>query len=142
MKIARNNKFTAHVEASSMNDIMFFLLLFFLIVATLVNPSVVKLTLPNSKKAEVMNKQQITIDVIKDEATKDKLYYLNGDTKEHPTPPDKLEDVLRARIVGLTDPTVVLRLDKSLTVQDLVDVLQIGSDLKIKMILATKAADK
>ena len=140
MKFTRSNKFTAHVEASSMNDIMFFLLLFFLIVATLVNPSVVKLTLPNSKKAEVMNKQQITIDVIKDEVNKDKvLYYLNGDTKDHPTPPDKLEDVLRTRIAGLTDPTVVLRLDKSLTVQDLVDVLAIGSDLKVKMILATKA---
>jgi biopolymer transport protein ExbD len=135
MKITRNNKFTAHVEASSMNDIMFFLLLFFLIIATLINPSVVKLTLPSSKKAEEMNRQQITIDV-----TKDMKYYINGTDK--PTPADQLEDVLRAKIAGLTDPTVVLRLDKSLTIQDLVDALQIGSDLKIKMILATKPAGK
>jgi biopolymer transport protein ExbD len=137
MKIARNNKFTAYVEASSMNDIMFFLLLFFLIVSTLVNPSVVKLTLPSSKKAVEMNKQQITIDI-----TKDKQYYVNGDDKNHPTSPEQLEDALRAKIVGLTDPTVVLRLDKSLTVQDMVDVLQIGSDLKVKMILATQPASK
>ncbi len=137
MKITRNNKFTAHVEASSMNDIMFFLLLFFLIIATLINPSVVKLTLPSSKKAVEMNKQQITIDV-----TKDKQYFLSGDDKNHPTPADKLEDVLRARTAGLTDPTVVLRLDKSLTVQDLVDALAIGADLKIKMILATQPASK
>jgi biopolymer transport protein ExbD len=135
MKITRNNKFTAHVEASSMNDIMFFLLLFFLIIATLINPSVVKLTLPSSKKAVEMNKQQITIDV-----TKDVKYYINGSGT--PTPADQLEDVLRAKTAGLTDPTVVLRLDKSLTIQDLVDALAIGSDLKIKMILATQPASK
>jgi biopolymer transport protein ExbD len=140
MKITRSNKFTAHVEASSMNDIMFFLLLFFLIVATMVNPSVVKLTLPSSKKAMEMNKQQITIYV-----TADKKYYLN-DTKE-PTKPqvltaEQLEDALRPKIAGLTDATAILRLDKALTVQDLVDVLQIGSDLKMKMILATQPASK
>jgi biopolymer transport protein ExbD len=135
MKIARNNKFTAYVEASSMNDIMFFLLLFFLIVSTLVNPSVVKLTLPSSKKAVEMNKQQITIDV-----SKDMKYYLNGSGT--PTPYEQLEDVLRTKIVGLTDPTAVLRLDKDLTVQDMVNVLQIGADLKMKMILATQPESK
>jgi biopolymer transport protein ExbD len=135
MKITRNNRFTAHVEASSMNDIMFFLLLFFLIVSTLINPSVVKLTLPSSKKAMEMNKQQITIDV-----TKDMKYYLNGSAT--PTSAEQLEDELRPKIAGLTDPTAVLRLDKSLTVQDMVDILQIGSDLKMKMILATQPNSK
>lgn len=135
MKIRRDNKFSAHVEASAMNDIMFFLLLFFLIVSTLVNPSVVKLTLPSSKKVMLMNKQQITLEV-----SKDLKYYLSPDKK--PIPADKLEDVIKARVAGLTDPTIVLRLDKSLTVQDLVDVLQIGSDLKIKMILATQPNSK
>jgi biopolymer transport protein ExbD len=135
MKIARNNKFTAYVEASSMNDIMFFLLLFFLIVSTLVNPSVVKLTLPSSKKAVEMNKQQITIDV-----SKDMKYYLNGSGT--PTPYEQLEDILRTKIAGLTDPTAVLRLDKNLTVQDMVNVLQIGADLKMKMILATQPESK
>lgn len=135
MKIRRDNKFSAHVEASAMNDIMFFLLLFFLIVSTLVNPSVVKLTLPSSKKVMLMNKQQITLEV-----SKDLKYYLSPDKKAIPA--DKLEDVIKARVNGLTDPTIVLRLDKSLTVQDLVDVLQIGSDLKIKMILATQPNSK
>ena len=131
MKISRDNKFSAHVEASSMNDIMFFLLLFFLIVSTLVNPSVVKLTLPNSKKVMMVNKQQITLEV-----RKDLKYYLSPG--KEPIPADKLEDVLKGRVAGLDHPTILLRLDKSLTVQDLVDVLQIGSDLKIKMILATQ----
>jgi len=135
MKINRDNKFAAHVEASSMNDIMFFLLLFFLIVSTLVNPSVVKLTLPNSKKVMMVNKQQITLEV-----SKDLKYYLSPG--KDPIPEDKLEDVLKGRVAGLDQPTILLRLDKSLTVQDLVDVLQIGSDLKIKMILATQPNSK
>jgi len=131
MKIKRDNKFAAHVEASSMNDIMFFLLLFFLIVSTLVNPSVVKLTLPSSKKVMEMNKQQITLEVSKD------LHYFLSPGKDS-IPADKLEDAIKARVAGLSEPTIFLHLDKSLTVQDLVDMLQIGSDLKIKMMLATK----
>ena len=135
MKIKRENKFSAHVESSPMNDIMFFLLLFFLIVSTLVNPSVVKLMLPNSKKVQEMNKQQITINV-----TSDKKYYLNNST----TPIDSadLEPALKAKIAGLEDPTAVLRLDKSLTIQDLVGVLVVGSNLKIKMVLATQPNNK
>jgi biopolymer transport protein ExbD len=129
MKIKRENKFSAHVESSPMNDIMFFLLLFFLIVSTLVNPSVVKLTLPNSKKVQEMNKQEITIDV-----TKDQKYYLNNQQMEL----DALEPALKAKIAGLTDPTAVLRFDKSLTIEDLVNVLQVGADLKMKMVLATQ----
>lgn len=119
------------MESSPMNDIMFFLLLFFLIVSTLVNPSVVKLTLPNSKKVQEMNKQQITINV-----TKDKKYYLNNGTD--PIDSASLEPALKAKITGLEDPTAVLRLDKSLTIQDLVGVLVVGSNLKIKMVLATQ----
>jgi biopolymer transport protein ExbD len=131
MKIKRENKFSAHVEASAMNDIMFFLLLFFLIVSTLVNPSVVKLTLPNSKKVQEMQKQEITISV-----TKDQKYYLNNQQIEL----DALEPALKAKITGLTDPTAVLRFDKALTIEDLVNILQIGADLKIKMVLATQPA--
>src|ERR1700722_487574 len=136
MKIKRENKFSAHVEASAMNDIMFFLLLFFLIVSTLVNPSIVKLTLPNSKKVQEMNKQEITISVTapSQPGLKDQKYYLNNQQIDL----EALEPALKAKIVGLTDPTAVLRFDKSLTIEDLVDVLQIGADLKVKMVLATQ----
>lgn len=140
MKIKRENKFSAHVEASAMNDIMFFLLLFFLIVSTLVNPSVVKLTLPNSKKVQEMNKQEITISVTAPSkpGLNDQKYYLNNEEISL----DALEPALRAKIVGLTDPVAVLRFDKSLTVEDLVNVLQIGADLKVKMVLATQPNSK
>jgi biopolymer transport protein ExbD len=136
MKIKRENKFSAHVESSPMNDIMFFLLLFFLIVSTLVNPSVVKITLPNSKKVQEMNKQQIILLVTKDQNKK--VFYLNNQQVDSLA----LEPALKAKINGLTDPTAVLKLDKSLTIQDLVSVLTIGADLKIKMVLATEPINK
>jgi biopolymer transport protein ExbD len=108
---------------------MFFLLLFFLIVSTLVNPSVIKLLLPKSPPAQTISKQQISLSV-----TEDKKYYLNN--KEVPL--ENLEPEILSSIKSITDPTIVLRIDNALTIQDLVDVLQIGNKIKVKMVLATK----
>ena len=73
MNIKRKRHFKPEVSTSSLNDIMFFLLLFFLIVSTLSNPNVIKLLLPTSKAAQNLNKQQITISI-----TKDKKYYIDN----------------------------------------------------------------
>lgn len=137
MNLRRSSKYTAEVYTGSLNDIMFFLLLFFLIVSTLVNPSVIKLLLPTSSTSQALNKQQISLSV-----TADRKFYI--DNTEIPF--EKLETDLEARCKTLTNmnasPTVVLRCDNSLTIQDLVDVLQIGNKLKIKMVLATKSLQK
>jgi biopolymer transport protein ExbD len=128
MNIKRKRHFKAEVATSSLNDIMFFLLLFFLIVSSLANPNVIKLLLPNSKSAQNLNKQQITISI-----TKDKQYFI--DNREISF--DDIEPLLKTRIGTLDEPTVILRLESSLTVQDLVDVLEIGNRLKVKMLMAT-----
>lgn len=128
----RNSRHTAEVSTSSLNDIMFFLLLFFLIISTLVNPSVIKLTLPNSKKSQTVNKQQITVDV-----SKDLQYYINNT----PVSFGDLEAAIGIEVKRTQEATVVLRFDNSLSVQDLVDVLQIGDRLNVKMILATKPSN-
>lgn len=129
MNLRRNKKFTTEVSTGSLNDIMFFLLLFFLIVSTLVNPSVIKLTLPNSKKSQTMDKQQIIVEV-----SKDLQYAVN----RVPVSFADLETAISLEMDRTKQATVVLRFDNSLSVQDLVDVLQIGDRLKVKMILATK----
>ena len=128
MNIKRKRHFKAEVATSSLNDIMFFLLLFFLIVSSLANPNVIKLLLPNSKSAQNINKQQITISV-----TKDKKYYIDNQQISF----NEIEPLLRSRVGNLQEPTVILRLESSLTVQDLVDVLEIGNRLKVKMVMAT-----
>jgi biopolymer transport protein ExbD len=128
MNIKRKRHFKAEVSTSSLNDIMFFLLLFFLIVSSLANPNVIKLLLPNSKSAQNLNKQQISISV-----TKDKRYFIDNRQIAF----NDLEPLLKSRISSLQEPTVILRLENSLTVQDLVDVLEIGTRLQVKMVMAT-----
>ena len=128
MIIRRNKRFKPEVSTSSLNDIMFFLLLFFLIVSTLANPNVIKLLLPASNAAQNINKQQITISV-----TENKEYFIDQ-TKVSLR---DIESILKAKIAGVDEPTVVLRFAYSLSVQDLVDVLEVGTRLKVQMVLAT-----
>lgn len=128
MIIRRTRHFKPEVSTSSLNDIMFFLLLFFLIVSTLANPNVIKLLLPSSNAAQNINKQQVTISV-----TEDKNYFIDN----RPVSLGQMESVLKERIAGIEEPTVVLRFAYNLQVQDLVDVLEIGTKLKVKMVLAT-----
>ncbi len=128
MNIKRKKHFKPEVSTSSLNDIMFFLLLFFLIVSSLANPNVIKLLLPDSKSAQNLNKQQITISV-----TKEKNYFIDSRQISF----NDIEPFLKARISILEEPTVILRLEKTLTVQDLADILEIGTRLKVKMVMAT-----
>lgn len=128
MIINRRRHFKPEVSTSSLNDIMFFLLLFFLIVSSLANPNVIKLLLPNSKSAQNLNKQQITISI-----TKDKKYFIDS----HQIDFSDIEPQLKSRISSLKEPTVILRLENSLSVQDLVDILEIGLRLQVKMVMAT-----
>jgi biopolymer transport protein ExbD len=128
MKIKRKNEFHAEVSTSSLNDIMFFLLLFFLIISTITNPNVIKVLLPRSKASQTLNKQSITLTV-----TDSKKYYVN----QHEIPFSSLEPELLKATAGITEPTIVLHLHQNLTIQDLADVMQIGAKNKIKMVLAT-----
>ena len=128
MAIKRNKRFHAEVATSSLSDIMFFLLLFFLIISTLANPNVIRMTLPKSKTNEKTNKQLITLSV-----TDEKRYFIDKE--------EVLLDQLETRLLQLMDPakdqTVIIRIPATLQVQDLVDVLQIGVKNKLKFVIAT-----
>ena len=134
MKLSRRHKEGAEVSTESLNDIMFFLLLFFLIISTLANPSVLKLTLPSSQANQSMQKQQVTVSV-----DKDHQYAVNQTKIAFPD----LENALKYELSKIKiNPTVVLKFDNSLSIQDLADVMQIGYKLGVKMVLATKATTK
>ncbi len=128
MAIKRNKRFHAEVHASSMSDIMFFLLLFFLIISTLANPNVIKMTLPKSKTNEKTNKQLVSISV-----TEEKLYYID----KQQVPFEQLEKELLDKVGNDKEQTVVVRIPFNLQVQDLVDVLQIGVKNNMKFVIAT-----
>lgn len=129
MKIKRSHDFKAEVATASLNDIMFFLLLFFLIVATFANPNVIKLMLPKASSSQTLSKKQITLSI-----TADKKYYID----QLMVAPADLELALTERKKKINDLTIVLRADNHLTIQDLVDVLEIGKRVEVKMILATE----
>ena len=126
--VKRNKRFHAEVATSSLSDIMFFLLLFFLIISTLANPNVIKMTLPKSKNNEKTNKQLISLSV-----TEDKRFYVYKQEVAF----DQLEATLLAQMGEAKDQTVVIRIPFNLQVQDLVDVLQIGVKNKLKFVIAT-----
>lgn len=128
MSIKRKRRFHAEVATSSLSDIMFFLLLFFLIISTLANPNVIKMTLPKAKSNEKTNKQLISLSV-----TEDKKFYID----KQPVEFEELETRLMNKIGADKQQTVVVRIPFNLQVQDLVDVLQIGVKNNLKFVIAT-----
>ena len=129
MKIRRKSRFAPEVFTQSLNDIMFFLMLFFLIISTMVNPNVIKLMLPKASAAQQMQKKQTTLSV-----DAEKNYFLD----KEPVSKEQLESALSSTFAGIQEKTVILQVDQSITVQDLVDVLAIGAKLDIKMVMAVK----
>jgi biopolymer transport protein ExbD len=125
-KYRNRRKEEAEVSTESLNDIMFFLMLFFLIVSTLVNPHVIKLSLPNAKSSASQAKQPIVVSI-----NKEKLIFVNNKQVGI----ESLESTLKNEASIKEMPTIVLRFDQSLTVQDLVNVMDIGNKLKLKMVL-------
>src|SRR5690606_2470076 len=127
MRLKRNKRFHTEVATSAMSDIMFFLLLFFLIISTLANPNVIKLALPKSEANDTTNKQHVSLSV-----TPDIRYFIDKQEVAF----EEIEEKLRAEV----DPNlqaVVIRIPYDLQVQDLVDLLQIGVRLNVKFVIAT-----
>jgi biopolymer transport protein ExbD len=126
--LRKKKDFTAEVFTSSMNDIMFFLMLFFIIISTLLNPSMIKVTLPSSKSSQTIQKKEINLTM-----TKEKLYFINNTQ----VPFEDLENQLKKELTHTPDAFIMLRFDSSLPIQELVNVLSLGNRLNSKMIIAT-----
>lgn len=128
MQLRRKSRIHSEMRADSMNDIMFFLMLFFLIMSTLVSPSVIKLVLPKSQAGQTVSKNNFTLSIDANEN-----YYVN----DKPVAKENLENELQRIAQEKPDGTCVIRAENSLPVQVVVDVISIGTNQKIKMILAT-----
>jgi biopolymer transport protein ExbD len=126
--LRKKKDFTAEVFTSAMNDIMFFLMLFFIIISTLLNPSMIKVSLPNSRSSQTLQKKEINLTM-----TKDKAYFINNTR----VPYDALEAQLKKELAHSPEAFIMLRFDNTLPIQDLVDVLSLGNRLNSKMIIAT-----
>ncbi|OOQ60148.1 ExbD/TolR family protein [Mucilaginibacter pedocola] len=119
----------AEVHTSAMNDIMFFLLLFFLIASTVTNPNVIKLMLPKSSSGQSVSKKTINVSIDKD------LRY-TVDKKEVPVA--DLPNVIGGYKKLASELTIVLYVDRTVAIQDVVAVMDIAQKLNIKLVLATE----
>lgn len=134
MSIRSRNKVKSDINMSSMSDIVFLLLIFFMITSTLVSPNAVKLLLPSSNSKTMAKPAAITVYI--DESYS---YYIE-ETKIEAV---QLEMYLRERLSGEVDASVVVRADKSVEIQYLVDVIDAVNNVndlygaKNKVILAT-----
>lgn len=129
MNLRKRHKISAEVNTSSMNDIMFFLMLFFLIASTVVNPNVIKLLLPRSSTAQTVSKKTINVSI------NDKLEYF---IDKRPVSKDEISSILRGYLAKADELTVVLYADKTVAIENIVDVMDISNKLRIKLVLATK----
>ena len=133
MAIKTKNKIGVSFNSSSMSDLVFLLLIFFMLTSTLVAPNAIKLLLPSSN-SKTMAKQTVTVYI------NDLFQYYVDET---PVTDEDLAAVISSRINGQTDATIVLRSDKSVPVQYVVNVIDAVNEINNatqqnhKVILAT-----
>ena len=129
MKIRRRQRGHAAVEAGALSDILFFLMLFFLIISTLASPSAIKLLLPKASTGQTVPRQVITLSVKSDQSV-----FIGG----RQVPFESLQTELEAEGKRFENPTIVLRIDKQLQVETLVSVVDAVNKTHIPLVLATE----
>ena len=127
MSLRSRNKVSANFSMSSMTDIVFLLLIFFMLTSTLVSPNALKLLLPNSK-ARTLEKQTLSVSI-----TQEIDYYI-GDKQ---VAIENLEQELKLELVGQKEPAIVLHADKTVDIEYAVKVMDIAYRNKYKVVLAT-----
>ena len=127
MGLRSRNKVSANFNMSSMTDIVFLLLIFFMLTSTLVSPNALKLLLPSSK-AKTLEKQTISISI-----TKDLAFYIN----ENEVSENTIEQELKLLINNEVEPAIILHTDKTVAIEHVVKVMDIAYRNKYKIVLAT-----
>ena len=128
MSLRSRNKVNPNFSMSSMTDIVFLLLIFFMLTSTLVSPNALKLLLPNSK-AKTLEKQTVSISI-----TEEINYFING--KE--VAKDNIEKELKIILKDIEDPGIILHADKTVAIEHVVTVMNIAYQNRYKIVLATQ----
>lgn len=134
MAIKRTTKPDPNTAMSSMTDIVFLLLIFFLITSTLVNPNALKLMLPKST-GQVGAKATVSVS-IKDWGENRYTYHINGE--EMPVPFADVEDDIIELLQTEEDPTFSIYSDETVPIGEIVKVMNIAKRNHYKVILATQ----
>jgi biopolymer transport protein ExbD len=128
MNFRGRNKVTPEFNMSSMTDIVFLLLIFFMIASTLVTTNAIDILLPKAS-GKTENKKSIAVSI-----KKDLTYYID----QKRVGESVLENELMAALSSKEKPTIILRAEKSVPVENVVKVMDIANRNKFKVILAVK----
>ena len=128
MNFRGRNKVTPEFNMSSMTDIVFLLLIFFMIASTLVTTNAIDILLPKAS-GKTENKKSVAVSI-----KKDLTYYID----QKRVGVSVLENELLAALSSEEKPTIVLRAEKSVPVENVVKVMDIANRNKFKVILAVK----
>jgi biopolymer transport protein ExbD len=129
MALKRSSKIESSFSMSSMTDIIFLLLIFFMLTSTLVHPNALKLLLPQSAN-QTSAKPQTSVSI-----TKDLRYYVESKRVSY----DELEPTLQNKLGTNEDMYISLHVDESVPMKEVVKVMNIAKKNKYKLILATRA---
>ncbi len=127
MALRSRNKVSPDFNMSSMTDIVFLLLIFFMLTSTLVSPNALKLLLPNSK-AKTLEKQTVSVSI-----TKEIDFFIN----ERKVSENNLEQELKLLLENKQEAAIILHTDKTVDIQFVVKVMDIAYRNKYKIVLAT-----
>ena len=128
MNFRGRNKVTPEFNMSSMTDIVFLLLIFFMIASTLVTTNSIDILLPKAS-GKTENKKSVAVSI-----KKDLTYYID----QKRVGESVLENELLVLLSSQEKPTIVLRAEKSVPVENVVKVMDIANRNKFKVILAVK----
>ena len=134
MAIKRTTRVDSGFSMSSMTDIVFLLLIFFLVTSTLINPNALKLLLPKST-GQVSAKATVSVSIKHWHDTDTFSYHINGD--ETPIRFDRIEDELIDLLQTEEDPTFSIYADETVPVKEVVAVMNLAKRNHYKVIMAT-----
>lgn len=117
-----------------MTDIVFLLLIFFLVTSTLVNPNALKLLLPKST-GQVSAKATVSVSIKHYRDTDTFSYHINGD--QTPIRFDRIEDALIEELQSEEDPTFSIYADETVPIKEVVQIMNIAKRNHYKVIMAT-----
>jgi biopolymer transport protein ExbD len=128
MNFRGRNKVTPEFNMSSMTDIVFLLLIFFMIASTLVTTNAIDILLPKAS-GKTENKKSVAVSI-----KKDLTYYID----QKRVGESILENELLGALSSQEQPTIILRAEKSVPVENVVKVMDIANRNKFKVILAVQ----
>lgn len=128
MNLRGRNKINPEFSMSSMTDIVFLLLVFFLLTSPAITPDALDLILPKAK-GKSTNQQNASVSI-----TKDGAYYVNKERVSE----FNIAKELKAVLAGQENPTIIIRAEEGVPIEDAVFVMDIANKNNYKVVLAVR----